>query len=171
MPTYTAHSPPPKAGETQIAPERFVFVRDGFHVWAFLLTPFWLLWRRLWLAFALYLLASVVLAVGLRLIGADSIVQFVAGFLVSLLIGFEASSLLRRKLAWKRWSMLGFVIGEGIEMAEHRFFAEWAKETNKGAGKATPVSPAAPQPNPIMPMRQDASPAIIGLFPEAERPR
>ena len=43
MPTYTVHQPPPRKGETASAPERFVFVRDGFHVWAFVLTPFWLL--------------------------------------------------------------------------------------------------------------------------------
>ena len=163
------HQPPPRHGEAASAPERFVFVRDGFHVWAFLLTPFWLLWRRLWLALALYLLVSAVLAVVLRLIGAGLTVQFVAGLLVALLIGFEASTLRRRKLAWWRWTMLGFVIGEDIEMAERRFFAEWAKETNKRANKAPP--PAAPEPNTIMPMRHDVPPAIIGLFPESESPR
>jgi hypothetical protein len=165
MPTYTVHAPPPRRGEAASAPERFVFVRDGFHVWAFLLTPIWLLWSRLWLAFALYLLVSVVLAIGLRLIGADAAVQFVAGLLVALLIGFEASILRRRKLAWWRWSMLGFVIGEDIEMAERRFFAEWTKRS----GEAPPR--VAPEPNTIMPVRQDAPPAIIGLFPETERPR
>ena len=30
---------------------RFRFVRDGFHVWAFLLAPFWMLRHRLWLEF------------------------------------------------------------------------------------------------------------------------
>ena len=30
--------------------QRFVFVRDGFHFWALLLGPLWLLWHRLWLA-------------------------------------------------------------------------------------------------------------------------
>ena len=35
---------------------RFAFVRDGFHFWAFLLTPFWLLRHRLWLEFIAYLL-------------------------------------------------------------------------------------------------------------------
>jgi hypothetical protein len=165
MPTYTVHAPPPRRGEAASAPERFVFVRDGFHVWAFLLTPIWLLWRRLWLAFALYLLVSVVLAIGSRFIGADAAVQFVAGLLIALLIGFEASTLRRRKLAWRRWSMLGFVIGEDIEMAERRFFAEWTKRS----GEAPP--PAAPEPNTVMPMRHDAPPAIIGLFPEPESPR
>jgi hypothetical protein len=170
MPTYTVHAPPPRRGEAASAPERFVFVRDGFHVWAFLLTPIWLLWRRLWLAFALYLLVSVMLAIGLRLIGADEAVQFVAGLLVALLIGFEASTLRRRKLAWWRWSMLGFVIGEDIEMAERRFFAEWAEKTNSRTNEAPPIS-AAPEPRAVTPMRHDAPPAIIGLFPEPERPR
>ncbi len=166
MPTYTVHAPPPRQGEAASAPERFVFVRDGFHFWAFLLTPFWLLWRRLWLAFALYLLASIVLAVALRLIGAGLTVQFLAGLFFALLIGFEASTLRRRKLAWRRWTMLGFVIGEDIEMAERRFFAEWSKR----AGQAQPP-PVAPEPHFSMPMRHDAPPAIIGLFPEPERPR
>ena len=93
MPTFTVHAPPPRKGEAASAPERFVFVRDGFHFWAFLLTPFWLLWRRLWLAFALYVLASVLLAIALRLVGAGSTVQFLAGLLVALLFGFEAATL------------------------------------------------------------------------------
>ena len=38
--------------------ERFVFVRDGFNVWAFLLTPLWLLRRRLWLVLLIYLVVT-----------------------------------------------------------------------------------------------------------------
>ena len=170
MPTYTVHAPLPRQGEAASAPERFVFVRDGFHVWAFLLTPFWLLWRRLWRAFTLYILASAALAVGLRLIGAGSAVQFVAGFLVCAadrLRGVDASA----AASWpgSGWTMLGFVIGEDTEMAERRFFAEWAEKANSRASDAPP--PAAPEPRTAMPMRHDAPPAIIGLFPEPEGPR
>ena len=50
MPTYTVHEPPPRKNESVAAPERFVFVRDGFYFWAFVLAPLWLLVRRLWLA-------------------------------------------------------------------------------------------------------------------------
>ena len=50
MPTYTVHAPPPRKGEAATKPERFVFVRDGFYFWAFVLAPFWLLVHRLWLA-------------------------------------------------------------------------------------------------------------------------
>ena len=32
-----------------------MFVRDGFHFWAFLLAPLWLLVHRLWLALLGYL--------------------------------------------------------------------------------------------------------------------
>jgi hypothetical protein len=100
MPTYTVHEPPPRKGEALSAPERFVFVRDGFYVWAFLLAPLWLLWRRLWLAFAIYLLVNVVLDLGLMLIGAAPGVKFLASLLVGLLVGLEASAIWRRNLAW-----------------------------------------------------------------------
>ena len=49
MPIYTVHAPvTTNAGV--VATDRFTFVRDGFHVWAFVLGPLWLVWRRLWLA-------------------------------------------------------------------------------------------------------------------------
>jgi hypothetical protein len=46
MAVYTVHEPPMKAEQSQPDPERFVFVRDGFSFWAFLLPPLWMLWRR-----------------------------------------------------------------------------------------------------------------------------
>ena len=72
MPTFTVHQPPPRLGEAASAPERFVFVRDGFHFWAFVLTPFWLLRYRLWLAFVIYLAVSILLGIALRLSGAGA---------------------------------------------------------------------------------------------------
>ncbi len=164
MPTYTVHAPPPLKSETASAPERFVFVRDGFHVWAFVLTPFWVLRYRLWLAFAIYVAVSIALAFVLRLIGAGATVQFLGGLVISLLIGFEASTLRRRKLAWWGWSTLGLVVGDDLETAEHRFFGEWTKR-----GEVAPPPPA-PPPSALLVPRQ-TPPDIIGLFPEAGTPR
>jgi hypothetical protein len=164
MSTYTVHEPPPQPGEAASAPERFLFVRDGFYFWAFLLGPLWLLWHRLWLAFVIYLLASILLGAGLTLIGASSTVQFLAGLLIALLIGFEASTIWRWKLTRRGWKTLGFVVAEDVEIAEQRFFAEWSKRT-----AATPRSlPAAPEPRYSAPERRGApSPSdVIGLFPE-----
>ncbi len=63
MPTYTVHQPPAKNGRAA-DPQRFVFVRDGFHFWAFLLTLPWLIYRRLWLALLGYVLLTAAMAVG-----------------------------------------------------------------------------------------------------------
>src|SRR5262249_62058490 len=52
---YPANQPPLRAAGTAADPDRFVFVRDGFSWWAFLLTPLWMLWHRLWLALIVYL--------------------------------------------------------------------------------------------------------------------
>jgi hypothetical protein len=157
MPTFTVHQPPPRQGETASAPERFVFVRDGFHFWAFVLAPFWLLWRRVWLAFAIYLVASILLGIGFLLVGASLTVQFFAGVLIALLIGVEASTIRRWKLTRRGWKMLGFVVGEDAEAAERRFFAEWAKRKTE-----TPAAlPAAP-----VRRGQPSSNDVIGLFPE-----
>ena len=164
MPTFTVHQPPPRQGEAISGPERFVFVRDGFHFWAFVLAPFWLLRYRLWLAFAIYLAVSILLGIGLLLIGAGSTVQFLAGTLVALLIGFEAATFRRAKLTRRGWKMLGFVIGEDTETAEQRFFAEWAKRADK-----VPATPStAPEPRYPVPLRRGPpSPSdVIGLFPE-----
>ena len=47
MPVYTVHAP--SAVTLRDEADKFVFVRDGFHFWAMLFGPFWLLWHRLWL--------------------------------------------------------------------------------------------------------------------------
>src|SRR6202012_3676136 len=48
MPVYTVHAPAaPDPGV--VATDRFAFVRDGFHFWAMVFGPLWLLAHRLWL--------------------------------------------------------------------------------------------------------------------------
>jgi uncharacterized protein DUF2628 len=162
MPTFTVHQPPPKKGETESAPERFVFLRDGFHVWAFLLTPLWLLCYRLWLAFVIYVVVSMLLGVALFFVSAPASVQWLSGILIALLVGFEAASIRRRKLAWRGWKTLGFVVGEDMEVAEQRFFAQWAKRAE------TPVVPTTPEPTYSAPVRRGppSGSDVIGLFPE-----
>ena len=162
MPTYTVHEPPPRRGEAASAPDRFLFVRDGFYFWAFVLAPLWLLWRRLWLAFVIYLAASMLLGTGLVLIGASSMVQFLVGALIALLIGFEAATIRRWTLTRRGWRTLGFVVGEDTEAAERRFYAAWTKRANEVP------PPVAPEPRYATPVRRGPpSPSdVIGLFPE-----
>ena len=163
MPTYTVHAPPPRQGETTSAPERFLFVRDGFYVWAFVLAPLWLLMHRLWLAFVIYFVGYGLVGVGLALLRAPANAQLLVGLLIALLIGFEASSIWRWTLARRRWVMLGFVIGEDAEIAERRFFAEWSQRSAD-----LPSPPATSEPGYSTPVRRGPPPPsdVIGLFPE-----
>ena len=50
MPVFTVHAPVDAVRRADS--DRFVFVRDGFHFWAFLFGPLWFIWHRLWLALA-----------------------------------------------------------------------------------------------------------------------
>jgi hypothetical protein len=164
MPTFTVHAPPPRNGETSSAPERFLFVRDGFHFWAFVLAPVWLLLRHLWLAFAIYVVGYALAGVGLAVLRASATTQFLVWLSIALLIGFEAPSIWRWTLTRRGWTMLGFVIGEDAEMAERRFFSEWSKR----AAASPPNSPASPEPKYSTPLRRGPPlPSdVIGLFPE-----
>src|SRR5476651_239023 len=103
MPTFTVHQPPPREGEATSAPERFVFVRDGFYFWAFVLAPLWLLAHRLWLALLGYVVLTGALNVALYVIGTPAAVKFLASFLIALLVGLEAATLSRWTLTRRRW--------------------------------------------------------------------
>jgi Protein of unknown function (DUF2628) len=164
MSIYTVHQPPLDAGAAAAEPYRFVFVRDGFSWWAFLLTPFWMLRYRLWLALAIYLLVSAALDAGLRALGASVFTLVLAGLLISLLVGLEASTLRRSKLARRHWRNIGVVTGEDLEGAERRFFDAWIRQapvrrpsSPTSASTSPSAAPAAPSPAPS---------GVIGLFPE-----
>jgi hypothetical protein len=166
MPTYTVHEPPPRKGESVTAPERFVFVRDGFYFWAFVLAPVWLFVRRLWLALIIYIVLTIIVAVGLRLLHVPSFVGGMAEFLAALGIGFEAASIWRWTLTRRKWKTLGFVVGEDREIAEQRFFSEWTRRVETSA--APPAEPTYARPI----WRGAPAPSdVIGLFPEPGQQR
>lgn len=141
-----------------------MFVRDGFHPWAFVLAPLWLLRHRLWLAFVIYLVGYGLLGAGLAFARVPASVQTLVALLVALLVGFEASSIWRWTLARRGWATLGFIVGEDTEMAERRFFAAWAPRVKDAAA----APPALAEPKYSTPVRRGPPSAsdVIGLFPE-----
>jgi hypothetical protein len=170
MSIYTVHEPPLKAHESVTEPERFVFVRDGFSFWAFLLTPFWMLRYRLWLALTGYVMAAVALLVGLRLIGASATVTIIASALLSLLVGFEAATMRRFTLSRRGWTNVGIVVGDDLESAERRFFDAWVGKAwiDRSSGN---VEPRASSPAAGVPVSRRTSSEVIGLFPQPGAPR
>lgn len=157
MPVYTVHQPPQRAGEISANPQRFAFVRDGFHFWAFVLGPVWMLFRRLWIVTILYFIVVAAVATALWLLRADVFMHTAVDFFLALLVGFEAATLRRWTLGRAGWKNIGVVIGDDLEAAERRFFSAWAERKAKSAALATPA--------PAMRLPAAAS-DVIGLFPE-----
>jgi hypothetical protein len=176
MPVYTVHEPPVRTPGALADPARFAFVRDGFYAWAFLLTPLWMLWRRLWLVLVLYLVVSIGIETTMRIFGASGGMISLVAVLISLLAGLEAGTLQRFTLKRRGWKNVGVVSGSDLEDAEHRFFAAWV------GNAPAPASPPPSAPSPTTPPTTSMAPYlampktqprdtpyssdVIGLFPE-----
>ena len=150
---------------TVAATDKFVFVRDGFHFWAFVAGPFWLLFHRLWLVLIGYLVLSFVGEIALSKLGVGAGLRGIVMFLVALLMGFEASSLRRWSLSSGKWRQLDVVVADSTEAAERRFFDRWTTSqrdesysTDRGAPPPTRRIPA----QPFSRGPED----VIGLFPQ-----
>src|ERR1700729_2191167 len=121
MPVYTVHAP--VTGNTgTAATDRFVFVRDGFYVWAALLGVVWLAWHRLWLALIGWIVLMAVIDVAMVRLGVSPTAIFLVDALLALLMGFEAASLRRWTLSRRNWRQLDIVVADDEEQAERRFF-------------------------------------------------
>jgi hypothetical protein len=164
MSIYTVYEPPLRAADASADPQRFVFVRDGFYVWAFLLTPLWMIRHRLWLVLVLYLAASVGIETALRMLGASTLLIALVGVLISLLAGLEARTLRRFTLARGGWRNIGVVSGDKLEDAELRFFDAWVRNA-PARSAASSAKPAAAPVSAAPPPPPEPS-SVIGLFPE-----
>jgi uncharacterized membrane protein YtjA (UPF0391 family) len=157
MATFLVFEPADQA-RTQAAAERVVFLREKFSFWAFLLTPFWLLRYRLWLAFLVWLVVFLAINLIGVWLGFGPFAGIAASFFPSLLFGMEAANLRGKKLVRKGYRDAGVVIAEDIETAERRFFENW-----KNAPAATPK--ASPPGYPEIKFAAAAEQNVIGLFP------
>lgn len=171
MPVYTVHAPSP-AGADLRATDKFVFVRDGFHVKAMIFGPFWLLWHRLWLVLIGYLIFVAAFNAGLSSLGVGRGPIFFADLIVALLMGFEASSLRGWTLSRGKWRQLDVVIGDNEDTAERRFFERWSQKQHGIINDQWAVDRGGPPPTRAVPGQQFSNPppipagGIIGLFPE-----
>ena len=164
MSVYTVHAPSPlQAAASLRDAERFAFVRDGFSFWAFLVAPWWMLWHRMWLVLAGYVVAMAVVVSALAVLGASQSALALVAVLISLLVGLEASTLRRLTLRRRGWNNVGIVTGDDLEDAERRFFDAWRRHAparNGAASTSSAAAPAAPPP------RAPQEAGVIGLFPE-----
>ena len=173
MPVYTVHAP--VTGNAGIAAtDRFVFVRDGFYVWAALLGVVWLAWHRLWLALIGWIILMAAIDVAMTRLGVSPTAIFLVDAFIALLMGFEAASLWRWTLSRRRWRQLDIVVADDEEAAERRFFDRWTARqhvtgndqpaVDRGLSAWTSVSRVVPQRSWCLPCRPfgSRSPPIAG---------
>ena len=157
MPVYTVHAPKSLGTDVRAAPEKVVFVRDGFHVWAFLLGFIWLIYRRLWLVLLGYIVVQVAAEIMLRLTHASGFAYFVVMLVIALFLGSEAGALRRWTLSRRKWQQIGLVAADDEEAAERRFFEQISQDGFAYPAKTSSVVP--------MPRSSIVAQDAAGFFP------
>jgi hypothetical protein len=159
MAVYTVHAPASFGVDVRTTPDKIVFIRDGFHFWAFFAAIFWLIWNRLWLATLGYLVLIGVTQAILTAIGSDYTTQIVVFVVIALLIGLEAASLQRWTLTRRKWRQIDTVVARNTRDAEQRFFDRFDAGSRIETGRNS--SPLPPLP------RSSIADDVAGFFPAA----
>jgi len=164
MTTYTLHLPRDARPGDPAALEEAELVKDAFSWGAFFFTFLWFFVHRLWLSGLAVL--GLVFAFGalLEVLNLHPAAATLAMLLLQALIGLEANSLRRWTLARRGLGLVDVVAGADQDEAEAKAFARWL------AQRPAPIPPRNPVPAPGPPTPRRSEP-IIGLFPDAERPR
>jgi hypothetical protein len=171
MPVYTVHAPDATDAGI-VATDKFVFVRDGFHLWALVFGPLWLVAHRLWLALIGWIVALAVVDLAMTALGAGGAAIFLANVLIGLLMGFEAASLQRWTLSRRHWRQLDIVVADDEEAAERRFFDRWTAKQRGLSNDQWASDRGGPPPTRDVPGQPFSKPPplaqseIIGLFPQ-----
>jgi len=171
MPVYTVHAPTAYAADFR-ATDRFVFVRDGFHFWAMVLGPLWLVWKQLWLALLGWLILAAAIELVVARLGGGRPAVAAIGVIIAILTGLEASSLACWTLSRRKWRQLDIVVADDEEAAERRFFDRWTTGKRWAGYDPLSVDRGGPPPTRDIPGQpfSKAPPlpqgGIIGLFPE-----
>src|SRR4051794_17577110 len=150
MPVYTVHAPATSGADLR-ATDGFVFVRDGFHFWAAVFGPIWLIWHRLWLALIGWIVVMVAVGLGLSALGVGGAAIFLVDVLLALLVGFEAASLRRWTLSRRNWRQLDIAVADNQEQAERRFFDRWTANQRTLGSDQPAVDRGGPPPTRLTP--------------------
>lgn len=171
MRIYTVHAPRKSDKHSHAAGDRVVFVRDGFHVWAFVFGGFWLLYHRLWWALLGYVAVIGGISVSLGVLRVSGGVSLCVLLLLALLMGLEGASLRRWTLSRGKWRQLDVVAAANEQDAEQRFFDRWVAARNDSANDPMSVERGGPPPTRDIPGQSFSRPppvpgGIVGLFPK-----
>jgi Protein of unknown function (DUF2628) len=137
MQVYTVHEPERHADAVEQRADELVFVREGFSLAAFVLGPFWLAAKRLWLPLGGYIAALLALEFLFQLVPVSNAAR--AGIMLLASAGFalEANTLWRWGLERRGYRTIGAAVGQSFEECEHRFLTRWLADIGRPAHLGT----------------------------------
>jgi hypothetical protein len=162
MTTFTLHLPRDARPGDATALDESELVKDAFSWGAFFFTFLWFFFHRLWLAGLGVLVLVFAFGGIMALLNVHPLAGTLAQLLLQSLIGLEANSLRRWTLARHGRPAVDAVTAADRDEAESKAFARWLD------AKPAPLPRPAPAPALSSPRRSEP---VIGLFPDAERPR
>ncbi|MDW6024508.1 DUF2628 domain-containing protein [Mesorhizobium sp. BAC0120] len=135
MASWVVFQPPQTGRATEQDP---VFVRDGFSWLAFLFSPLWLLWHRLWVE-AVAVFAALLAASALERVQGLGLAASLAGVLIAIFIGLEGNGMRIAAFRRRGWRFWGAVDADSELDAEARYAAEAEPDD---AAERQPIAPS-----------------------------
>lgn len=114
---YSVHFKPAHGRQN----EDLIFIAEGFSFWAFVLSPFWMLYHRLWKLTALFIALNISAVLLTQTLGLDEISVGIAQMGVQIWVGFAAHDYWREALTRRGYIQLSMVSGENEMRAQQRF--------------------------------------------------
>ncbi|MEG6508062.1 DUF2628 domain-containing protein [Methyloligella sp. 2.7D] len=154
--------------------ETLAFVKEGFSWPAFFFSWIWLIYHRMWIELACFIVVFLGLGEILPALKLSEATQSVVVFGALVFFALEANGLRRNMLLRRGYAVAGITHGRNREAAEFAFFRDWLPghaRVARPAGAGGKVS-AAKAASVTTTRRTSAAPApehneIIGSFPRA----
>lgn len=140
----------------------YLFVRDGWSLFAFIAPVLWALWNRFWLGALAFLVVMVAIAMLGQMQG-QAISALIINLLFNALIGIEGGGLRVLQARWNGGRLVAIVHADSREEAEIRFAEQGDDPVEEP--QARPVFPVSAKPR-----RRDASAVLFNAPARPHKP-
>ncbi len=132
------HSPPEDDRSFQERANDYVFIKEGFSLWAALFGPFWLVMQNMWVEVAAYFGGLILLSIILEALGFTPEAISFAFLFANAVFGLFARDLRRYHYDRRGYHLTDVVIGKTLEECETRFFRNLAPDQHPPLNTAHP---------------------------------
>lgn len=169
MTVYSVYVPPGDDADIDARVDKVAFVKEGFNWLALFVPVLWLIYQRMWLELAVFLVVLFLISFFPFLpflLGHDPAARDFASWLVlglTVIFAFEASDLRGQALQRRGYGFAAAVTGRDRTEAERSFFTRWLPRQQRRR-----LPPPVPRPSPaVTPTRPGGGDEVIGSFPRA----